>query len=73
MLHSLVTVHVHFQGIHFFFALQSVFALFVSQLQGLEKPSAPAFKQSFHLLEVLMVLLLLKRPLCVAMHEAPLH
>lgn len=33
-------------------SMQAVFSLFVSQLQGLEKPSSPAFKQSFHLLEV---------------------
>lgn len=31
--------------------LRLVFSLFVSQLQGLEKPSSPAFKWSFQLLE----------------------
>jgi sister-chromatid-cohesion protein PDS5 len=33
--------------------LKVVFSLFVTQLQGLEKPGAPAFRSSFHLLECL--------------------
>lgn len=32
---------------------QVVFSLFVTQLQGLEKPSALSFRSSFHLLECL--------------------
>ena len=37
---------------YYFSLMQIVFSLFVSQLQGLEKPSQPAFKHSFQLLEV---------------------